>query len=170
MLLLVCEIRKAGRRELDFPDFLCSLLKTKGIGQFGELFQIIAAINDARVEEGGGFQFGGRDALPRVLADRQVGPTKSARGDARPTGCGEGVLGRDAALRRPVIAAIYFLDLRRKANRLAAPSPASANVEGSGAGSISRNSGPFNPEISEGLTVAPAVVYSPIVPLSTFAT
>jgi hypothetical protein len=26
-----------------------------GIGQFGELFQIVAAINDTGVEEGGGF-------------------------------------------------------------------------------------------------------------------
>ena len=40
------------------------------------LFQIVAAINDAGVEEGEGFLgFDGRDALPRVLADRQVGPT-----------------------------------------------------------------------------------------------
>jgi hypothetical protein len=52
------------------------------------LFQIVAAINDAGVEEGGRFQFGrarGRDALSvsallrrdklRVLADRQVSPT-----------------------------------------------------------------------------------------------
>jgi hypothetical protein len=45
------------------------------VGQLGELFQIVAAINDAGVEEGGRFQFGGRDALLRVLADRQVSPT-----------------------------------------------------------------------------------------------
>ena len=30
-----------------------------GVGQLGELFQIVAAINDAGVEEGGGFQLGG---------------------------------------------------------------------------------------------------------------
>ena len=42
-----------------------------GVGQLGELFQIVATVNDAGVEEGRGFQFGGRDALLRVLADPQ---------------------------------------------------------------------------------------------------
>ena len=46
-----------------------------GVGQLGELFQIVAAINDAGVEEGRGFTARGRDALLRVLADRQVSPT-----------------------------------------------------------------------------------------------
>src|SRR5665213_1867275 len=52
-----------------------------GVGQLGELFQIVAAINDTGVEEGGGswqaatIGFGGRDALRRVRADRQVSPT-----------------------------------------------------------------------------------------------
>ncbi len=35
-----------------------------GIGQFGELFQIVAAIDDAGVEEGGGFQTARGDARP----------------------------------------------------------------------------------------------------------
>ena len=69
------------------------------VGQPGELFQIVAAINDAGVEKGGGFQFGGglpraarqfrsqRDRLhltSRSLRTAIVG--NEARGDARPTG------------------------------------------------------------------------------------
>ena len=50
-----------------------------GIGQFGKLFPIVTAINDAGVKEGGVSQFVGRDALPRVLADRQVSPTVAGR-------------------------------------------------------------------------------------------
>ena len=46
-----------------------------GVGQLPELFQIVAAINNAGVHKRRGIQFGGRDALRRVRADRQVSPT-----------------------------------------------------------------------------------------------
>ena len=73
-----------------------------GIGQLGELFQIVAAIDDAGVEEGawttphpgplvqrgeGVNLFGGRAALlrrlPFALADRQVSPTGGRCGSFR---------------------------------------------------------------------------------------
>jgi len=55
-----------------------------GVGQLGERFQIVAAINDARVEEGGGF--GGLGGGASVLASRRAPRLFAARGDARPTG------------------------------------------------------------------------------------
>ena len=53
---------------------------------------------------------------------------------------------------------------RRKSHNAAAPKPASAPADGSGTGLMAMPMGPLNPEISELLTVAPAVVYSPTVP------
>jgi len=39
---------------------LAAALIHAGFGQFGELFQVVAAINDAGIEQGGGtFGFGG---------------------------------------------------------------------------------------------------------------
>ena len=56
----------------------------------------------------------------------------------------------------------------------AAPTPSSSKVEvGDSSGTedaMTRPIGKFNPEIKAGLTVAPEVVYSPIVPLPEFAT
>jgi len=43
-------------------------------------------------------------------------------------------------------------------------------LEGSGTPTIAMPSGPSNPEISEEFTVAPEVVYSPIVPMKEFTT
>ena len=55
--------------------------------------------------------------------------------------------------------------------RPAKPSSIIAQVEGSGiVGETATPRGVLNPEISEAFTVAPEVVYSPIVPLPEFAT
>jgi len=51
-----------------------------GVGQLGELFQIVAAIHDAGVEEGGGFQFGRARSPLRAggRATSQIGWQRSA--------------------------------------------------------------------------------------------
>jgi hypothetical protein len=64
-----------------------------------------------------------------------------------------------------LIRQVSCLFRRRRSNvRDNPPKPASTNVVGSGAGSGTATipSASFNPETSEALTVAPAMVYSPI--------
>jgi len=69
-------------RRFHHSDFFLPHLSSAGVGQLGELFQIVAAVNDAGVEEGGGFQLGGGAS---VLASRCC-VWGAACGDARPTG------------------------------------------------------------------------------------
>jgi hypothetical protein len=53
---------------------------------------------------------------------------------------------------------------RRRNHNAAAPKPANAPADGSGAGLMAMPQGLFNPEISDALTAAPEVEYSPTVP------
>src|SRR5208337_1189871 len=114
---------------------------------------------------------GGRRTPPASRANRKRRGRAARRFHKTTLRESEGDARYAAASKEP-----FFGLLRRYAAKPTPAKPSSiiAQVEGSGIAeglaAIAMPSGKFNPEISAAFTVAPAVVYSPIVPALPFAT
>jgi hypothetical protein len=109
-----------------------------GVGQFLELFQIVAAINDAGVEEDGGFQFRGRarHSVRAVVGLRASG----GQGIARPT-FASGLFCHARRLKQLLVAVNPVTRIERLAftfPRFAAKTPVCSTMPPSGKISIHR--------------------------------